>query len=140
MKVKLILLILIATASVLAQTTTQIESGICRQISNCILPTSDGNRIWVDDPSFVDVLYSSGSPLLGCTNISSYNFKYLTSPPPSVSNPNQVAFTLNVSCTGTNSIDVVESGYGYYSNGGGGRGGAGAGVRFSVTGGSVTVQ
>jgi hypothetical protein len=140
MKLKLTLLILATAASVFAQTTTQIESGTCRQISNCVLPMSDGNSIWVGDPYFVDVLYTSGSPLLGCTNISSYNFNYLTSPPPSASNPKQVDFMLAVSCAGANNVDVIEEGYGYYSNGGGGRGGAGVGVRFSVTSGSVTLH
>ena len=133
-------LLFIALASLARAQTTSINPGICRTISNCQLGPSDGNRVWVDDPYFVAILDPAGSVRLNCTGIVAYHFQYLSSPPPGRTNLARVPFTFHVECDSTSTITVDEQGYGYYSRGGGGKGGGWAGIRYAVTGGTVTLN
>jgi hypothetical protein len=135
----LLFLALVPLAS--AQTTTTVNPGSCRAISNCRLSTSDGNVLWVSNPNFVDILASDGTILRSCTGIVTYQFGYTQSPPPSSSNLSQVPFTLHVECDFSGgSITVDQQGFGYYWRGGGGKGGGGAGVVYRVSSGTVTMN
>jgi hypothetical protein len=120
------------TTAVVADSNIQvsINPGYCgKQIFNCILYTSDGNRVWVDNPYFVNVLFADNRPELSCTDITAYNFAW-QGVPPSRTNPAHVPFTLHVEC-GANVV-VDENGYGYYSPY------KYAGVYYHVDGGTLT--
>ena len=67
-KLALPLLFLVLASLARAQTTT-INPGTCRLIWNCQLWTSDGNRVWVDNPYFVAILDPAGRVRLNCTGI-----------------------------------------------------------------------
>ncbi len=134
-------LLFLALASLARAQSTTINPGICRAISNCLLGTSDGDQLWVDNPFFASLTNPAlRSVRLNCTGIVAYHFQYLSSPPPGWNNLAHVPFTFHVECDSTSRITVDEQGYGYYSNGGGGKGGAGAGTRYAVTGGTVTLN
>jgi hypothetical protein len=82
-KLALPLLFFVLASLARAQTTT-INPGTCRLIWNCQLWTSDGNRVWVDNPYFVAILDPAGTLRPNCNGIVAYHFQYLSSPPPGV--------------------------------------------------------
>ena len=134
-------LLFLALASLARAQTTTIKPDVCRLIWNCQLWTSDGNRVWVDNPYFVAILDPAGTVRPLCNGIVAYHFQYLSSPPPGVKNPAHVPFTFHVECDSiAGTITVDEQGYGFYWRGGGGKGGGGAGTYYAVTSGTVTLN
>jgi len=133
---KLLVLLLTLTGMVVfAQpaTTVNILPGSCVHIDNCILTMESGNRIWTDNPSFINELSPDGTIIYKCGSGMTYSFKW-AGPAPAKENKINVNFSMEAKCTSSDgAIDVNESGYGYWADVRYG------GVRYSVGKGTVTL-
>src|SRR5947208_14667957 len=90
----------VVTGLVFAQSTTTVNilPGSCVHIDNCILTMESGNRIWSDNPSFINELSPDGTIIYKCGSGMAYSFKW-AGPAPSSENKINVNFTMEAKCT-----------------------------------------
>jgi len=118
-KVALPLILLFGVLTASAQTTVSIQPGYCVQIYNCILPLSDGDRVWLSDvpqyqPGSIYVLDPAGNFVVDCqSKINAYHFQWGGQPPSQYNRAAQVPFTLHAECD-LGAVAIDEVGYGYW--------------------------